>query len=225
VPIHWIEFSGVYGSGLTWRLTDFEHAERNGEPFERVIEYYRQYRLHEKDEPAILPNPANRMCTDRMKIKASAWFMRERGYDRWDAIIGVRRDEERRYHKRMAANEKGRDRWTNYMPMYPAGVTKPMVNAFWKSMPFDLGLDANSDEGNCDLCFLKAEHKIIRIMINRPESAAWWIKQEQETGQVFRQDRRRYSELAREAEFWRRQTDMFKPDETEEDLVDCMCGD
>lgn len=225
VKIHWLEFDGVYGSGLSWRITDFENAERNGETFERVIEYYRQYRLTEKDEPAILPNPANRMCTDRMKIKAAAWFMRSHGHDHWEAVIGVRADEERRYHNRMAANERGSDRWTNYMPMYLDGVTKPMVNEFWKSMPFDLQLDPNSDEGNCDLCFLKAQHKIVRILMKRPEAGIWWARMEKETGQVFRQDRPNYTDLMREADFHRRQTDLFMPDETEEDLADCMCGD
>lgn len=225
VKIHWLEFDGVYGTGLSWRLTDFEHAERNGEPFERVIEYYRQYRLVEKDEPALLPNPANRMCTDRMKIKAAAWFMRSHGHEHWEAVIGVRADEERRYHKRMAANDRGSDRWTNYMPMYLDGVTKPMVNAFWKSMPFDLRLDANSDEGNCDLCFLKSRPKIIKILIKRPEAGVWWARLEKETGQVFRQDRPNYTDLMREADFYRSQIDLFKPDETEEDLIDCNCGD
>ncbi|MCA7883202.1 Nin-like protein [Burkholderia contaminans] len=225
VHVYWTEFTGVYGSGLSWRLTDFEHAERNGEPFDRVIEYYRQYRNIEKGEPPILPNPANRMCTDRMKIKAASWFMRERGYDEWEAIIGVRADEERRYHKRMAANDRGSDRWTNYMPMFADGVTKPMVNAFWKSMPFDLRLDPNSDEGNCDACFLKAEHKIVRIFMKRPEAAEWWIRQERETGQRFRQDRPCYADLLRQADFYRAQMDLFQPDETREDLADCMCGD
>lgn len=224
VKVYWLEFTGVYGSGLSWRLTDFEHAERNGEPFDRVIEYYAQLRKIEKNEPPILPNPANRMCTDRMKIKAAARFMRERGYDHWDAILGVRADEEKRYHKRMAANERGSDRWTNYMPMYRDGVTKPMVNAFWKAMLFDLGLDDNSDEGNCDACFLKAEHKIVRIFIKRPEAANWWIQKEKETGQVFRQDRPCYADLLRQADFYRAQMDLFQPDETEEDIADCICG-
>ncbi|MBR8507404.1 MULTISPECIES: hypothetical protein [Burkholderia cepacia complex] len=72
VHVYWTEFTGVYGSGLSWRITDFEHAERNGEPFERVLEYYKNLRAIEKGEPPILPNPANRMCTDRTKIKAAS---------------------------------------------------------------------------------------------------------------------------------------------------------
>ncbi len=52
------------------------------------------------------------------------------------------------------------------------------VDAFWKASPFDLRL--RKWEGNCDLCFLKGKAKRMRIMRDKPETASWWIEQEQE---------------------------------------------
>lgn len=47
---------------------------------------------------------------------------------------------------------------------------------FWGRQPFDLEL--RTDEGNCDLCFLKGPNKIRRLIAERPESADWWARME-----------------------------------------------
>lgn len=224
VPITWLEFDGVYGQGLSWKVVTYDTASRNGEPFDLMLQYYADYRREEKGEPAILPNPVNRMCTDRMKIKASTWYMRDvLGFDSWDAVIGIRADEPRRYHRMMAANQKGSNRWENVTPMYHAGVLKPDVNGFWARQPFDLGID--SDLGNCDLCFLKSPEKIIRAIVENPDCARWWIEAEERTGQVFRRDRPNYKALAWMADQIGRQLPLELDFAADEDLIDCMCGD
>jgi len=224
VPITWLEFDGIYGQGLSWKRVSYETASRNGEPFDLMLQYYADYRRMEKGEPPILPNPVNRMCTDRMKIKASTWFMRdELGFDAWDAVIGIRADEPRRYHRMMAANQKGSNRWDNLTPMYHAGVLKSDVNGFWARQPFDLGID--SDLGNCDLCFLKSPEKIIRAIVENPACAKWWIEAEERSGQVFRRDRPNYKALAWMADQIGRQLPLELDVSADEDLIDCMCGD
>ncbi|PWU30682.1 hypothetical protein DK254_00050 [Pseudomonas sp. RW407] len=224
VPITWLEFDGVYGQGLSWKEVTYESASRNGEPFDLMLRYYADYRREEKEEPPILPNPANRMCTDRMKIKAATWWMRDvLGHSSWDAIIGIRADEPKRYHRMMAANEKGSNRWENVTPMYHAGVLKADVNSFWARQLFDLGID--SDLGNCDLCFLKKPEKIIRAIVENPQCAKWWIEAEDRSGQVFRQDRPNYRALAWMADQLRRQIPLDLDFSETEDLIDCMCGD
>ncbi|WP_395502049.1 adenine nucleotide alpha hydrolase family protein [Ectopseudomonas mendocina] len=224
VPIHWLEFDATYGQGLSWKFVSYETASRNGEPFDRMLNYYAEYRRAVKNEPPILPNPANRMCTDRMKIKASTWFMRDvQGVPSWDAVIGIRADEPRRYHKMMAANERASNRWENVTPMYHAGVTKCAVNQFWARQPFDLAID--SDLGNCDLCFLKSPDKIVRAIVENPDSARWWIDAEERTGQLFRQDRPNYKTLAWMADQARRQIPLPIVLTDAEDLADCLCGD
>lgn len=222
VPITWIEFDGTYGNGLSWKIVDFQSASRNGEPFEKMLRYYDQLRKEEKGEPPILPNPVNRMCTDRMKIKASAWWMKSLGYSEWTAVIGIRRDEPRRYTRMMASN--GKERWENVMPMYEDGILQADVQAYWKAQDIDLGID--SDFGNCDLCFLKHENKILRTIRRRPQSAVWWIAQEERTGQRFRKDRPSYKELAFVAAQMNKQMTLptIPPSAEEEDLSDCICG-
>ncbi|MFV1944312.1 hypothetical protein VPH49_26385 [Pseudomonas luteola] len=220
--ITWLEFDGSYGAGLSWKEVSFETASRNGEPFDKVLQYYADYRRVEKDLPPILPNPANRMCTDRMKIKASTWYMRDvLGYDHWDAAIGIRADEPRRYHNMMKANDENRNRWENVMPMFLAGVMHGDVKSFWAKQLFDLGID--SDLGNCDLCYLKSTDKILRALVDNPAAAKWWIEAEEKTGQLFRKDRPSYKTLAWMADQLGRQIPMDLNFE-DEDIADCVCG-
>jgi 3'-phosphoadenosine 5'-phosphosulfate sulfotransferase (PAPS reductase)/FAD synthetase len=203
---------------MHFKEISFETASRNGEPFKAMLDYYKDYRREIKGEPAILPNPTNRMCTDRLKIKIAAQFMRQ-FYSNWDAIIGIRYDEPRRYHRMMSANEKKLNRWQTSCPMYESRVIKEQVNEFWSKQSFDLGM--HSDFGNCDLCFLKHESKIMRALTENPTAADWWVEQEFHTGQVFRRDRPNYRQLKWYAE----QMGSQESFEFGEDLADCMCGD
>lgn len=227
-----LEFSGEYPHGLSWKIVSLEEMNMTSEPFNKMLKYYDDYRFHEDDRvtgekaprPPILPNMANRMCTDRMKIKAAAWYMHQvKGIDYWDAIIGIRKDEPKRYRKMMTQNEKGSDRWENVLPMYEAGVLKADVNAYWKTQPFDLEID--SDFGNCDLCYQKHENKIYRAMMKNPSAADWWIEQEERTNQRFRLDRPSYKVMKFTALEMLKQMPMFpETEEEEEQSTDCYCG-
>lgn len=222
VEVVWLEFDGEYPAGLSWKRVDFESASRNGEPFDKMLRYYDQYRSIEKKEPPILPNVVNRMCSDRMKIKAATHWMRDVvGIDSWSAIIGIRYDEPKRYHRMMLANEKGSNRWENILPMYEDKIVKADVDAFWSGNHFDLGID--SDFGNCDLCFLKHPDKIIRMLRKEPHLADWWIAHEQRTGQVFNLAKPTYKQLKWIAENQEKQIEFDFSDSVE--VIDCMCGD
>lgn len=223
VNVVWTEYDRVWGQDEDrFRIVTYETASRNGEPFTKMLAYYRQYRAEVKDAPAILPNPTNRMCTSFLKIKVAEQWMRSLGYQEWSAIVGIRRDEPKRYARMIAANQAGRNRWDNVLPMYEAGTVQADVQAHWKGMPFDLGID--SDLGNCDLCFLKHENKIYRALMADPNMADWWIEREDDTGQRFRKDRAGYKEMKFVAQQMRAQMDMFPKTEDEESLVDCICG-
>jgi 3'-phosphoadenosine 5'-phosphosulfate sulfotransferase (PAPS reductase)/FAD synthetase len=223
VPVTWLEYHRTWGQPEdqpAYRVVSYETASRNGEPFRMMLDYYRQYREEVKDAPPILPNPVNRMCTSYLKIRVAKQWMQSFGYEAWDAVIGIRADEPKRYTRMSAAN--GRERWENVMPMYEAGVSKEDVNAFWSAQDFDLGID--SDLGNCDLCFLKHENKIYRALQVNPELGDWWIEQEERTGQRFRKDRPGYKEMKWVAVQMNKQIPMFGTVE-EESLADCICGE
>jgi hypothetical protein len=197
----YLEYDRVYGQPKEkpwFKVVDFETAARNGEPFDMMLEYFATYRRTEKDEPPILPNFSNNLCTGHLKIRVAEKYMRSLGYDRWDCIIGIRRDEPRRYHKMMAANARGNSRWESVCPPYEAGVIQADVAEFWSRQPFDLGID--SDLGNCDLCWKKREDKIYRAIIEDPSRVLWWSGTEATFGQVFRQDRPKYEHLGWYAE-------------------------
>ena len=224
VNIVWMEWCRVYGQpdDAPWyKLVDFETASRNGEPFTMMLEYYAAYRKAEKNLPPVLPNFSNNMCTAYLKVKIGEKHMRALGYTEWDCVVGIRYDEPKRYHRMMAANDRGGTRWDNVCPSFTAGITKEDVGAFWAAQPFDLGID--SDFGNCDLCWKKNEGKLIKTIMDDPSRVIWWSGTEERFGQVFRQDRADYKTMGWSAEQRSRQTD-FDFEYLAED-IDCFCGD
>lgn len=89
---------------------------------------------------------------------------------------------------------------------------------FWSKQPFDLQL--KSYQGNCDLCFLKSNKKLIQLIRENPASADWWIEQETKIGGTFKKDVS-FSALK---DFALRQQRMFEMDE-ETESINCVCTD
>lgn len=212
VPIHWIE----YRAPSTYAVVDFETASRNGEPFEQLMRHR-----------ALLPNPMSRFCTQELKIRSMARFLKDRGYEgtlsdlQNYAWLGIRADEPRRIAK--LSRERA--------PLVAAGVTAGMVGNFWKSQPFDLGLpnmNGKTMHGNCDLCFLKPAAQVQALIAEKPERATWWARMEEDipalgrtvgAGSVFRMDRPQYARMVKIAA---NQNTLFDPDE---EAIACFCGD
>jgi 3'-phosphoadenosine 5'-phosphosulfate sulfotransferase (PAPS reductase)/FAD synthetase len=142
----------------------FNSAARNGEPFVALIE-----------NRGFLPNVATRFCTSDLKINTLDAFMRAQGFDRWSNAVGLRADEMHRVFKQVERNKAAR-RSTAIMPLAVAGITKQDVMAFWARQPFNLQL--RGYEGNCDLCFLKGERILRRLVRDNPGMAGWWKEQE-----------------------------------------------
>lgn len=176
VPVVWLEWRDTEAG---FEVVGFNSASRNGEPFKAVIA-----------KKKFLPNAVTRFCTQELKIRTMRDYCRSLGWDRWQNAIGLRYDEGTRVFKALARNDAAKERFTTLMPLAKAKVTKRAhVMPFWLGanadpinlthpLPqgFDLGL--RDYEGNCDLCFLKAKGKLIALMRDRPDLAAWWIEQE-----------------------------------------------
>jgi 3'-phosphoadenosine 5'-phosphosulfate sulfotransferase (PAPS reductase)/FAD synthetase len=196
----------------------YDTASRKGEPFDRLIDW-KQY----------LPNPMARTCTEHLKIETMKLFsIFELGLDEWTSVIGIRHDEPRRWR---VLGQDARDRREFKVgPLVEAKITVGDVMEFWRSQPFDLRL--KSDEGNCDLCFLKGQKKRIAILRTRPDLAEWWIGQEslnrgkRPGGGVFRANAPNYIELLRRANGENQQGNLFDLlDKSPDDLGDCACAD
>jgi 3'-phosphoadenosine 5'-phosphosulfate sulfotransferase (PAPS reductase)/FAD synthetase len=242
VPIVWLEWDDVFRSEnyLTkngqvsyrrknmlpfegFKIVDFHSASRKGEPYDNMIDYYNQYRIL-VSKGSILPNPVSRMCTAYLKIKTSNRYMKSMGYSEYDCALGIRKDEPKRYSAMMKENDRNSNSYFNVCPLYDAGITKSQIMEFWSNQPFNLQLDPQSDEGNCDLCFLKRADKIINIMKKTDRFDKFWIEAEERTGETFRRDRPSYSELRR----------MITEDDPKllkilarapkEQQIDCICG-
>jgi hypothetical protein len=170
-----------------------------------------------------LPNPVQRICTDRLKIKQIHKYMKARYGQGYEKVIGFRADEPSRVFKIRNAPDGHR---VSY-PLYSAGIDKQTVNSFWRAQPFDLEL--REWEGNCDLCFLKGVRKRRAIMRDKPELAQWWVRIEHETAATFRAHGKNYLALLKESIQEARQLSLFTNESFSEpdldDLSDCLCTD
>jgi 3'-phosphoadenosine 5'-phosphosulfate sulfotransferase (PAPS reductase)/FAD synthetase len=217
VPVVWLEFRRAAPHKFV--VVDYATASRNGEPFDDIV-----------SAKPVLPNVMMRYCTEWLKVKVSnhyarhvlGWGPKSGGYAN---AIGLRADEPHRVARLRASSSPtpGED---PIAPLARAGVTLADVRAFWAQSPFDLALAPH--EGNCDLCFLKGQGKLRRIMRERPELAGWWIEKErrfvgktrlEEAGR-FRKAAPSYEETLRQA----LEATLFD-DQEGEDFPDCRCTD
>jgi 3'-phosphoadenosine 5'-phosphosulfate sulfotransferase (PAPS reductase)/FAD synthetase len=159
-----------------------------------------------------LPNPVARFCTQELKIKPVAEFMRQRGYKTWTNVLGIRSDEAHR-----ASGSHHKREWANAFPLIDADVTRADVMAWWAKQPFDLGIPPGF--GNCVGCFLKSRAQLIAIEQAEPGSLEWWADKERQINGTFRSDRENYRTMIRFAQ--RQGTLPFEP----EPPIDCFCGE
>jgi len=195
VPITWLEYRA---DGYV--VVDFDTASRNGEPFDALT-----------TKKSYLPNPVARFCTQELKVNPIKKFS---NIEDDGTMVGVRADEPIRIVK---MRKRGM-----LIPLADAKVTQRTVQAFWKAQPFDLGLefrDGVTAEGNCDLCFLKGPHRVISLVLNKPNRAVWWAGQEKKVGATFRSDRPSYASML---QYSKDQTDFFNPND---ESIACFCGD
>jgi len=168
--IQWVEADVIheYKKGTKYTRTDFDNASRNGEPFEQMISKYG------------IPNQANPQCTRELKgapIMAfgKVWFNGEK----YHTAIGIRKDE----IDRMNADAKklGFVYPLIQSDMIPA--SKPMVNLYWRSMPFRLELKGY--QGNCKTCWKKSDKKLYQIAKENPQAFDFMSKMELKYGNFF----------------------------------------
>lgn len=167
--VQWIEADVKHGvrKGTGYYMTDFHNASIKGEPFESVIKKYG------------IPNMSHPHCTRELKqnpIKSfgKVWFNGEK----YHTAIGIRGDEVDRMNSR--AREMGFIYPLISSKMIPA--TKPMINFFWRSMPFRLELKGY--QGNCVTCWKKSDKKLYQIAQENPKAYEFMAKMEREYPRV-----------------------------------------
>jgi 3'-phosphoadenosine 5'-phosphosulfate sulfotransferase (PAPS reductase)/FAD synthetase len=145
----------------------YNSASRNGEPFAALIAM-KQY----------TPNAKMRFCTEELKVTTLRRHLLDLGWTRWTNVVGLRRDEAKRVHKRRAreAEPSHDEPYMSAFPLFEAGVTKETVDEFWAEQDFDLEIP--SYDGNCDACFLKGVKRLMWTERTTPGTLAWWAEQE-----------------------------------------------
>jgi 3'-phosphoadenosine 5'-phosphosulfate sulfotransferase (PAPS reductase)/FAD synthetase len=223
VPINWLE----YIDGACVGVTDFDHATRNGEPFEAVI---RQRMTGESG----LPNRVSRYCSSELKTRTMHRHIRSLGWNEWDTFVGIRADEPSRVAKLRANPSPETKAETVHLPLAAAGIGAHDVGAFWSGNDFDLELPnvgGKTMHGNCDLCFLKPSAQVASLIAEKPSRAVWWAQMEREaekktagTGSRFRDDRPSYAQMLA---FSQQQMDAFgHAAATADDGIECVgCTD
>ncbi len=171
-------------------------ASRDGEPFEQAVKARCDYRAA-CGSPGMLPHVVARYCTTELKTRTKGRYVKR--HLKWEAYhnaIGMRADEPGRVAALTSCDYVSDPSCKGEIPVCPlaeAGVTERDVLAFWAAQPFDLALE--QFEGNCDNCFLKKVSKVKELIRRRPDSADWWARMEEATGDRFRQDRPDYARL------------------------------
>lgn len=164
MPIVWLEgvFDARKGSGVGFKVVNYQTADRTGRVFEACIAKYG------------LPNVSASHCSSKMKGAVVSAWKKANGLLKVDQALGIRIDE----------IDRARKSKLKFQFVYPLISMFPTrqedVNKFWLFNSIDLQL--KSYEGNCDLCFKKSLNKLKTIAIENPHLCKWWSEQEKKAG-------------------------------------------
>lgn len=174
--VHWIEADVIheYKKGTKFYKTDFKSASRDGEPFEEMIKKYG------------IPNQSYMHCTRELKISPVSAFGKEWfNGEKYHIAIGIRKDEIDRMNP--MAKKMGYIYPLISNNMIPS--TKPMVNFYWRAMPFRLELKGY--QGNCVTCWKKSDKKLYQIAKENPKAFNFMSRMEAKyprIGSEFKRD-------------------------------------
>lgn len=151
-PIVWIEgiTNQKNGIGQSFKVVNFNSANREGEPFENVISKYG------------IPNIKFPHCTRELKERPIGKYAKSIGWTDYYTAIGIRSDEADRM------NSKAKLKRFIYPLISDVSMTKPKINFWWSQQPFRLNLKGY--QGNCVWCWKKANIKLFQIAKEKPSA-------------------------------------------------------
>lgn len=168
--VQWIEAEVIHGKrkGSKYLMTDYENASRKGEPFEQMIIKYG------------ISNQSFPHCTRELKQNPIQAFGKQYfNGEKYHTAIGIRNDEIDRMNAK--AKQLGFIYPLINSKMIP--VNKPMINFYWRNMPFRLELKGY--QGNCKTCWKKADKKLYQIAQENPNAFDFMKQMEQKYGNFF----------------------------------------
>ncbi len=156
INIIWLEalVQSGKGNGTQYNVVDYKSASRKGEPFEDVISKYG------------LPSKLWRHCTRELKDQPIHKYAKEHFGGEYITALGIRADEKHRI--------SNKDK--HIYPLAELNIDEKFIRDWWSKQSFDL--EISDYQGNCDLCFLKSKRKKLTILLENPNIADWWNRQE-----------------------------------------------
>ena len=147
----WVEavINPIFRKGTRHKIVTFETANRNGNPFEKMIEKYG------------MPNINYPHCSRELKGNVIRSYARSIKWKKNDykTAIGIRSDEIDRISKDWEKEKL-------WYPLISSKITKPFINKFWNNQSFRLELKGY--EGNCKTCWKKSLRKHLTIAKEHP---------------------------------------------------------
>lgn len=171
IDLVWVEYEH-----LGFKIVDFETAYRSHDLIE-VSNKWQNHPFRKYISKFMIPNNQNKTCTRDLKEYPIRRYLSSVGWKRskYDIACGIRIDEIDRLK-------------TLYYPLALAKVNKPMVNRFWKNMPFRLQLKGY--QGNCKTCWKKSDRKLATISLENPFAFEFFKLMELEYGNYIKPSQR-----------------------------------
>lgn len=171
VEVVWLEYKR-----LSYTVVDYHTAYRSHDP-EEIKNLWPNSPFRHYISDFMIPNLQNFSCTRELKEYTMNRYLKSIKWkpSKHTKAIGIRADEIDRVKQ-------------HWYPLAILGITKPMVNSFWASMPFRLGLKGY--EGNCKACWKKSIRKLITIARHNPEWFAFVRQMELEFSGFVKESRK-----------------------------------
>lgn len=158
------------GKGTRHKIVTFETATRRPDLFEQMVKKYG------------IPNKVYKHCTRELKVSVMNSYLRDRYKTSPNYIptaIGIRNDEAQRMAKDTS----------EFNLIYPLvtdnPVDKEFVKDYWNKQPFTLGIEEHN--GNCMMCFEKADSKLFKQIQEYPGVIEFHIEMEKLYGHISNQ--------------------------------------
>lgn len=166
VKVIWLEYER-----LGFKIVDFNTAYRSHNK-EEIANKWQNHPFRKFISHFGIPNQQNKTCTRDLKEYVMNRYLSSIGWkpSTYTKAIGIRIDELDRLGKL-------------WYPLALIGITKPIINTFWRDMPFRLQLKGY--EGNCKTCWKKSFRKLVTIARYNPQHFEFMRQMELEYGEYL----------------------------------------